>query len=153
MHLLGPDGERRVAFTDFLLRPDTTPEREQALRPGELITAVEIPAHPGPLKSGYLKVRDRQSYEFALTSAAVALHIGGGLIRTAKVAAGGVGTVPWKLSAVEQHLIGKRPSSGLWTEAAARAADGAQPLAHNEFKVELLKRTVERQLRVVGGTR
>src|SRR5688572_25411053 len=58
VHLLGPDGERRVAFTDFLLRPGTTPEREQALRPGELITAVEIPAHPGPLRSGYLKVRD-----------------------------------------------------------------------------------------------
>ncbi|WP_086668923.1 FAD binding domain-containing protein [Lentzea kentuckyensis] len=153
VHLLGPDGERRVAFTDFLLRPENTPEREQALRPGELITAVEIPAHPGPLRSGYLKVRDRQSYEFALTSAAVALCIGGGLIRTAKVAAGGVGTVPWKLSAVEQHLVGKRPSNQLWTEAAARAADGAQPLAHNEFKVELLKRTVERQLRVVGGTR
>lgn len=142
-----------VAFADFLLQPGTTPEREQALRPGELITAVEIPAHPRPLKSGYLKVRDRQSYEFALTSAAVALHVQGGVIRAAKIAAGGVGTVPWKLSTVEQHLIGKRPSDRLWAEAAARAADGAQPLTHNEFKVELLKRTVERQLRVVGGIR
>ena len=65
---------------------------------------------PRPLKSGYLKVRDRQSYEFALTSAAVALHVRGGVIREAKVAAGGVGTVPWKLPAVERHLIGERPS-------------------------------------------
>jgi xanthine dehydrogenase YagS FAD-binding subunit len=64
-----------------------------------------------------------------------------------------VGTVPWKLSTVEQHLIGKRPSPRLWTEAAERAADGARPLAHNGFKVDLLKRTVERQLRVVGGTK
>jgi xanthine dehydrogenase YagS FAD-binding subunit len=151
VHLLGPAGERRVSFSDFLLRPGTSPDREQALRPGELITAVEIPAHPRPLRSGYLKVRDRQSYEFALTSAAIALHVQGGVIRTAKVAAGGVGTVPWKLPAVERHLQGKRPSAALWTEAALRAAEDARPLRHNGFKVELLKRTVERQLRIVGG--
>lgn len=152
VHLLGPGGKRDVPFADFLLQPGTTPNLEQALRPGELITAVEIPAHPRPLRSGYLKVRDRQSYEFALTSAAVALHLRGGVIQAAKVAAGGVGTVPWRLPTVEQHLLGERPSDQLWSDAAALAADGAQPLAHNGFKVELLKRTVERQLRVVGGT-
>ncbi|MDQ1015633.1 FAD binding domain-containing protein [Streptomyces afghaniensis] len=153
VHLLGPDGERQVPFADFLLRPGSTPQREQSLRRGELITAVEIPALPRPLKSGYLKVRDRQSYEFALTSAAVALHVRGGVIREAKAAAGGVGTVPWKLPAVERHLVGERPSKALWAAAAAKAADGARPLQHNRFKVELLKRTVERQLRVVGGTK
>ncbi|MEU0207276.1 xanthine dehydrogenase family protein subunit M [Streptomyces canus] len=153
VHLLGPGGTRQVPFADFLLRPGSTPEREQALHKGELITGVEIPAFPRPLRSGYLKVRDRQSYEFALTSAAVALHVRGGVIREAKVAAGGVGTVPWKLPAVEQHLVGERPSGALWSAAAAKAADGARPLQHNRFKVELLKRTVERQLRVVGGTK
>ena len=153
VHLLGPDGGRTIPFADFLLRPGSTPNREQALGPGELITAVEIPAHPRPLRSGYLKVRDRQSFEFALTSAAVALHLRGGVIREAKVAAGGVGTVPWKLPAVERRLIGERPSDALWAEAAERAADGARPLQHNRFKVDLLKRTVERQLRTVGGTK
>lgn len=153
VHLLGPDGARHIPFADFLLRPGSTPQREQALRRGELITAVEIPALPRPLRSGYLKVRDRQSYEFALTSAAVALHVRGGVIREARVASGGVGTVPWKLPAVEQHLVGERPSGALWSAAAAKAADGARPLQHNRFKVELLKRTVERQLRVVGGTK
>jgi xanthine dehydrogenase YagS FAD-binding subunit len=152
VQLVGQDGGRSVPFADFLLRPGSTPHREQALRRGELITGVEIPAHPRPLKSGYLKVRDRQSYEFALTSAAVALHVRGGVIREAKVAAGGVGTVPWKLPAVERHLIGERPSEALWTAAAERAADGARPLQHNGFKAELLKRAVERQLRIVGGT-
>jgi xanthine dehydrogenase YagS FAD-binding subunit len=153
VHLLAPDGSgRSVRFADFLLRPGSTPGREQDLKPGELITAVEIPAHPRPLRSGYLKVRDRQSYEFALTSAAVVLHVRGGVIREAKVAAGGVGTVPWKLPAVEQLLVGERPSKALWAEAAERAAEGARPLEHNRFKVELLKRTVERQLRIVGGT-
>ncbi|WP_405469821.1 FAD binding domain-containing protein [Streptomyces canus] len=151
VHLLGPDGERQVPFADFLLRPGNTPNREQALRRGELITGVEVPALARPLKSGYLKVRDRQSYEFALTSAAVALQVRGGVIREAKVAAGGVGTVPWKLTAVERHLLGERPSESLWTAAAAKAPEGARPLQHNRFKVELLKRTVERQLRVVGG--
>ncbi|WP_309116550.1 xanthine dehydrogenase family protein subunit M [Saccharothrix sp.] len=153
VHLAGPAGERRVAFADFLLRPGNTPDREQDLRPGELITFVEVPALPRTSRSGYLKVRDRQSYEFALTSAAVALDIRGGVIRTARVAAGGVGTVPWKLSAVEQQLVGRRPSAKLWAEAAERAADGAQPLEHNGFKVDLLKHTVERQLRVVGGNK
>ncbi|WP_405816043.1 xanthine dehydrogenase family protein subunit M [Streptomyces sp. NBC_01390] len=153
VHLLGPNGERRIAFADFLLRPGSTPNREQALRQGELITAVEIPALPRPLRSGYLKVRDRQSYEFALTSAAVALHIRGGVVREARVAAGGVGTVPWKLPAVERHLVGERPSAALWTAAAEKAAAGARTLQHNGFKPELLKRTVERQLRVVGGTK
>ncbi|MGY0488201.1 FAD binding domain-containing protein [Streptomyces sp. WG-D5] len=151
VHLLGPDGERQLPFADFLLRPGSHPQREQALRAGELITAVEVPALPRPLTSGYLKVRDRQSYEFALTSAAVALHVRGGVIREAKVAAGGVGTVPWKLPAVEQHLLGERPSDALWTAAAEKGADGARPLAHNRFKVELLKRTIARQLRIVGG--
>ncbi|MEU6419180.1 FAD binding domain-containing protein [Streptomyces spiralis] len=153
VHLLGPDGERRVPFADFLLKPGATPNLEHDIHKGELITAVEIPALPRPLKSGYLKVRDRQSYEFALTSAAVALHIRHGVIREAKVAAGGVGTVPWKLPAVERHLIGERPSESLWAAAAEQAGQGSRPLEHNRFKAELLKRTVERQLRVVGGTK
>ncbi|MEV0615640.1 xanthine dehydrogenase family protein subunit M [Nonomuraea sp. NPDC050404] len=153
VHLRGPDGERDLALTRFLLQPGDTPDREHDLRPGELITAVEIPSHPTPLRSGYLKVRDRQSYEFALTSAAVVLHITGGVIRDARVAAGGVGTVPWRLSAVERRLTGQRPSDRLWAQAAEVAADGARPLRHNAFKAELLQRTVERQLRVVGGTR
>ncbi|MFE7568467.1 FAD binding domain-containing protein [Streptomyces sp. NPDC057539] len=153
VRLLGPDGEHTVPFVDFLLKPGNTPNREQALSKGELITSVEIPALPRPLKSGYLKVRDRQSYEFALTSAAAALHVRGGVIREAKVAAGGVGTVPWKLPAVEEALVGERPSDRLWAEAAGHAADGARPLQHNHFKVELLQRTVERQLRIVGDSK
>ncbi|HKT02716.1 MAG TPA: xanthine dehydrogenase family protein subunit M [Rugosimonospora sp.] len=153
VHLLATDGhQRNIALTDFLLPPGNTPNIEHAIQPGELITAVEIPGYPRPLRSGYLKVRDRQSYEFALTSAAVALHVRGGVIRDAKVAAGGVGTVPWKLPAVERQLIGERPSNSLWARAAESAADGARALGFNGFKVELLKRTVERQLRTVGGT-
>lgn len=150
VHLRGPVGQRTVDLQDFLLPPDDTPEVEQALHAGELITAVEIPALPQQVRSGYLKVRDRQSYEFALTSAAVTMGIRDGVIRSATVAAGGVGTVPWRLTAVERQLVGRPPTAELWRHAAAHAADGAEPLHHNAFKVGLLRNTVERQLRVVG---
>lgn len=153
VHLQSSRGRRVVVLADFLLRPDHRPEREHDLGEDELITSIEIPAQPKPLRSGYLKVRDRQSYEFALTSAAVALSVRGGVIVSAKVAAGGVGTVPWRLRAVERALVGQRPSDELWRTAAAHAAEGAEPLSDNGFKVALLERTVERQLRVVGGRR
>lgn len=152
VHLLGPDGERRLPLADFLLRPGDTPHREQAIQPGELVTAVEIPAHPRPLRSGYLKVRDRRSYEFALISAAVVLHLRGGVIREARAAVGGVGTVPWKLPAVEQRLNGERPSAALWTAAAEQAVPGVRAGAVRS-RVRLRRRTARldrRQQRRTG---
>jgi xanthine dehydrogenase YagS FAD-binding subunit len=151
VRLRGQDGERTVPVSGFFLLPGATPDREHDLRPGELITEIEVPAGPHTRRSGYLKVRDRQSYEFALTSAAVALRVDGGTIGDARVAVGGVGTVPWRLPEVERILIGSPLSPDTWSAAAARAADGARPLEHNAFKIELLKRTVARQLETVGG--
>jgi xanthine dehydrogenase YagS FAD-binding subunit len=150
LQLRSREGARTIPVADFFLLPGNTPDREHPLRPGELVTGLTVPAGTYAAQSGYLKVRDRESYEFALASAAVALDIRGGRIRQARVAAGGVGTVPWRLSAVERSLIGKQPSAPTWTDAAAHAADGAHPLAENGFKVELLRRTVARQLAVVG---
>src|SRR5206468_11501272 len=98
-----------LRISEFFRQPGTTPDQEHNLRPGQLIVGVEVPVRPESRRSGYLKVRDRESYEFALTSAAVALDINGGIIRTARVAAGGVGTVPWRLPAVERALIGRAP--------------------------------------------
>ena len=144
-------GDRRVPIGSFFRLPGTTPDQEHDLRPGELIVAIEVPAGAHTSRSGYLKVRDRQSYEFALTSAAVAMDIQGGLIRAARVAVGGVGTVPWRLPEVERTLVGRTASDPVWTDAAARAADGATPLSGNAFKVELVKRTVARQLATVGA--
>jgi xanthine dehydrogenase YagS FAD-binding subunit len=147
----GSDGDRRIPVDQFFRAPGTTPDREHDLRPGELIVAVEVPRGPEMRRSGYLKVRDRQSYEFALTSAAVALDIGAGVVRTARVAVGGVGTVPWRLPAVEAALRGQPAGPALWRTAAAHAADGAHPLTDNAFKVELVKRAVERQLATVAA--
>jgi xanthine dehydrogenase YagS FAD-binding subunit len=144
-------GERRIPLPDLFRPPGDTPEQEHNLRPGELIVAIEVPVGPEARRSGYLKVRDRASYEFALVSAAVALDIGAGTIRSARVAVGGVGTVPWRLPAVEGALRGRPPNADIFRGAAALAADGAKPLRENGFKVELLKRTVERQLATVAA--
>jgi xanthine dehydrogenase YagS FAD-binding subunit len=147
----GPDGESTVPLADFYRQPGTTPDRENNLGAGHLITAVEVPVTPESRRSGYLKVRDRESYEFALTSAAVGMDVRNGSIRSARVAVGGVGTVPWRLPAVEHALIGKPASAETWRAAAELAADGARPLSENGFKVRLLKRTVERQLATVAA--
>jgi xanthine dehydrogenase YagS FAD-binding subunit len=145
------NGERRIAVADFFRQPGTTPDQEHNLNAGELITAIEVPVVPETRRSGYLKVRDRASFEFALSSAAVAMDISAGKVRAARVAVGGVGTVPWRLPAVEQALVGGTVGPDLWRDAASHAADGAKPLSENGFKVELVMRTVQRQLSVVGG--
>jgi xanthine dehydrogenase YagS FAD-binding subunit len=145
------NGERRIAVADFFRRPGSTPDQEHNLGAGALIAGVEVPVTPEAKRSGYLKVRDRESFEFAVASAAVALDIAAGTVRAARVAVGGVGTVPWRLPAVEQALVGKPTNPDLWRSAASHAADGAKPLSENGFKVELVKRTVERQLATVAG--
>jgi xanthine dehydrogenase YagS FAD-binding subunit len=147
----GLDGPRSIPVQDFFLRPGDTPQKEHSLRSGELITSLTVPAGAHTRRSGYLKVRDRQSYEFALASAAVALDIRGGVVRAARVAVGGVATVPWRLPKVEEALVGRRPGRRTWTEAAALAAEGAVPLSENAFKVKLVERTVRRQLMTIGG--
>lgn len=151
--LRNTDGQSTIRLSDFYRMPGTTPEQEHNLKPGQLITAVEVPATPGAGRSGYLKVRDRASYEFAICSAAVVLDMQGPTIRSARVAAGGVGTVPWRLPAVERALAGKPATTEVIRAAADLAADGARPLSENGFKVELLKRTVARQLETIGGVR
>jgi xanthine dehydrogenase YagS FAD-binding subunit len=144
-------GERRIAIADFYRQPGTTPQQEHTLRPGELIVAVDVPIGTEARRSGYLKVRDRESYDFALASAAVALDFAAGTVRTARVAVGGIATVPWRLPAVESALRGQPVSAEVFRNAASLAADGAKPLSENGFKVELVKRTVERQLATVAA--
>ncbi|MCV7255386.1 xanthine dehydrogenase family protein subunit M [Mycobacterium hackensackense] len=144
-------GDHTIPLAEFYRLPGKTPEQEHNLGTGQLIVAVDVPVSPGTRRSGYLKVRDRQSYEFALCSAAVALDIAGDIVRSARVAVGGVGTVPWRLPAVERAVAGRRVGPELWSSAAALAADGVNPLSGNGFKVDLLRRTVERQLTTVAG--
>ena len=115
IHVQGTNGERTIAFDDFHTLPGDTPEKENTLQPGELITAIEIPALPFASNSTYIKVRDRSSYEFALTSVAVALDIQSGIIKDARIALGGVGTKPWRAKEAEQSLPGKKASLDTFT--------------------------------------
>ncbi len=151
VRLTGRGGTRDVRLADFYLLPGDTPEREHDLRPGELITRVTVPALPWATRSAYLKIRDRQSYEFALASAAVALDLRGGLVRDVRVAVGGVGTRPWRLPAVEDALRGKAPRPEVFEAAAALAVEAARPLAHNRFKTTLVRRTIVRALTNLVG--
>ncbi|KUO21518.1 FAD binding domain-containing protein [Streptomyces dysideae] len=151
VHIQGPDGARPIPLTQFYLPPGDTPHIENVLRHGELITAVEIPLLGEGTRSHYLKVRDRVSYEFALTSAGVALAIEDGLIQEARVALGGVGTIPWRAWGAEDVLEGARAGADVFRTAAEAALDGARPLPGTAFKVELAKRTLVRTLETVAG--
>jgi xanthine dehydrogenase YagS FAD-binding subunit len=138
-----PDGSTRsIPFNDFHRLPAGTPERETVLEHGELITHVDLPDLPIGRFSHYVKVRDRASYEFALASAAVALDMDRGTIRTARVALGGVATKPWRSPEAEQALVGQKPTPEIFRAAADAALAGAVPQRHNAFKIELAKRTV-----------
>jgi xanthine dehydrogenase YagS FAD-binding subunit len=143
--------ERLLKLEDFYLLPGDTPDRENQLRPGEIITEIRVPRLPWARRSTYLKIRDRDSYEFALTSAAVAVAIDGEKIRDLRVAVGGVGTKPWNLPQVRETLISKPLDPETCTAAAKLAVRDAHPLPHNRFKVDLVQRTIVRALLNLGG--
>ena len=146
IRLVSATGSRTVKLADLYRLPGDTPEVETDLRPDELISEVMVPRLDWASRSTYVKVRDRQSYEFALCSAAVALDIQDSRIVDARVAVGGVATVPWRLAAVEAALRGAPATPEAFEAAASVAADGARPLSANGFKVSLLQRTVVRAL-------
>jgi xanthine dehydrogenase YagS FAD-binding subunit len=145
------NNERFVKLDDFYLVPGDSPEKENQLRPGELITEIRVPLVPWARRSIYLKIRDRESYEFALCSVALALDADANTIRDARLAVGGVGTKPWNLPNVRAALIGKPLNQQTFETAAKLATEGARPLRHNAFKVELVQRTLVRALMNLGG--
>ncbi|HEY3753098.1 MAG TPA: xanthine dehydrogenase family protein subunit M [Pseudonocardiaceae bacterium] len=154
IRLTGATGERTVRLAEFYRLPGDTPDVENDLRPGELITEVVVPRLDWASRSTYVKVRDRQSYEFALCSAAVALDIQDSRVVDARVAVGGVATVPWRLPEVEAALRGVPATEASFEAAASVAAQSAHPLSANGFKVSLLRRTVVRALlEVTEGSR
>jgi xanthine dehydrogenase YagS FAD-binding subunit len=147
VHLHAPTGENRtLPFANLHVLPGAHPERETVLRPGELITAIDLPALPAARRSLYLKVRDRASYAFALASAAVAVEQDGRTIRDARVGLGGVATKPWRSREAERLLIGKPATEQTFRAAADAALAGAHPHRDNAFKVTLAKRTLVRAL-------
>ena len=152
IRIAGAHGERVVPVTGLHRLPGTTPQIETYLAPGEVITAIEMPASCARWRSHYLKVRDRASFEWSLASAAVALDVSEeNEVRDLRVAVGGVATTPWRLPAVEARLRGNRLTPPLVQEAGALAGDGAVTRGDNAYKVELIRRTVVRAILETGG--
>jgi xanthine dehydrogenase YagS FAD-binding subunit len=146
----GRTGSKKIPIADFYLVPGSTPDRETVLEHGDLITNIELPLTTLAARSHYVKVRDRASYAFATTSVAAALEVQGGVVKAARIALGGVGTKPWRALEAEKQLVGQPANENTYRAAAAAAVEGAKPQKHNEFKIELTKRTVLRALETVG---
>jgi xanthine dehydrogenase YagS FAD-binding subunit len=150
VEIRGKSGNRNVPIAEFYKLPGTTPHIETVLEPGDLITAVRLPAPVAGARSGYLKLRDRAAYEFALASAAVVLGVSGGKVTHARVAMGGVGTIPWRAREAEAVLVGKPATREQFVQAAEAALKDAKPRSENGFKVELAKRCVVHALTTVS---
>jgi xanthine dehydrogenase YagS FAD-binding subunit len=152
VHMRSAKGERSIALNEFYLEPGTTPDKENVLQPGELITHVTLPAPAAGTKSYYLKLRDRAQYEFALASAAVVVTMDGHKVERVRIALGGVATKPWRSMAAERVLHGREATTANFRRAAEAALEGAKPLRDNAFKVELAKRAIVRALEVSTQT-
>ena len=142
----GPKGNRSIPIADFFLKPGNTPHHENVLQPGDLIVSVTLPPPAPGSRSLYLKLRDRAAYEFALASAAIVIKTDGSRIQHARVALGGVGTVPWRSLEAEHALEGQTASPAIFRKAAEAALKDAHPATENGFKVELAKRCIVRAL-------
>jgi len=152
IHIQNSKGARSVPINEFYLLPGDTPERETVLEPGDLITDVTLPAPVPGSKSFYLKLRDRASYEFALSSAAVIVKVENNRLTHVRVALGGVGTRPWRSREAEQALEGATVSETSFRAAGEAALKAARPQSQNGFKIELAKRCLTHALKVATQT-
>jgi len=142
VHLRSASGQRTVALCDLHRLPEDRPDLETVLEPGELITAVQLPAANLAARSTYRKVRDRSSYAFALVSVAAALELDGDAIADVRLALGGVAPKPWRARRAEEALRGRPATEASFLEAADAELADARPLAGNAFKVGLARRTI-----------
>jgi xanthine dehydrogenase YagS FAD-binding subunit len=143
-------GGRSIPIAELYRRPGTTPHLETTLAADELIVRVVVPAPPFASASTYHKIRDRESYAFALASAAVALDVRGGTVREARIALGGLATVPWRATAAERGLVGRKFDRAAADEAGRVALADARPGRHNAFRIELGRRTVADALMIAA---
>ncbi len=139
--------ERKIKFTDFHRLPENSPEKDNTLAHGEMITSIDVPKNNFAAASHYLKVRDRASYAFALVSVAAALELDKGTIKQARIALGGVAHKPWRCFDAEKMLVGKNAEEKTFQEAAKIALQDAKPLSDNSYKVKMAERAVAKALR------
>jgi xanthine dehydrogenase YagS FAD-binding subunit len=146
VHVVGPGGERVVPMPGLHRLPGADPQRDTRLEPGELITAVSLPAPP-PGASGYRKVRERASFAFALVSIAAALDVAAdGTVADCRIALGGVAHIPWRAFRAEQELRGALAGEESFRRAAEAELEQARPLPRNAYKVPLARNLIVRSL-------
>ena len=146
----GPDGIREIAMRDFHRLPGDDPSRDNVLKPGEVITAIRLPAPIGG-RHLYRKVRDRASYAFALVSVAAAIRMDGDRIEAAQLAFGSIAHKPWTDERVEKLLVGERPTPALFEKAADLLLEDARGQGHNDFKITLVRRALAAVLAEATG--
>jgi xanthine dehydrogenase YagS FAD-binding subunit len=146
LQVKGRGGARAIPFADYHRLPGDAPERDNTLEPGDLVTAIDLPAEHFRTHYSYLKLRDRLSYAFALVSVAAALLMDGDRIADCRVALGGVAAKPWRVGEAEETLVGQRPSEAAFARSAERLLEGAKGRGGNDFKIELARRAVVRAL-------
>jgi xanthine dehydrogenase YagS FAD-binding subunit len=152
VRLQGPAGERTVPLADFYALPEAARRQETRLTADELILSVRLPALPEGADSTYLKAMDRKVWAFALAGVAAMLQVLQGRIAAARLVLSGVAPIPWHVPAAETHLIGHTPSAALFAEAAEIALAGAEPLAHNGYKIPLARSLIEQALTTLAGS-
>src|SRR5882672_4313878 len=148
--VLGPGGRRTIELEHLHREPGSTPHLETMLEPGELILRIHVPMTPLGRASTYHKIRDRESYAFALASAAVALRMDGDSVRDARIAIGGLATRPWQARAAEQALRGRALTPETARAAGDAALQGAKASRDNAFRIELGARTVADALMIAS---
>jgi xanthine dehydrogenase YagS FAD-binding subunit len=149
----GRDGRREIALEALHRLPGDAPEHETALEPGDLITALRLPAQAAAFArhARYLKLRERTSYAFAVVAAAAALTLKNGKIEQARLALGGVAAKPWRARAAEEILAGESPGEAVFRRAAEAALAEARPSGDNDFKIELARRIIVRTLSLAAA--
>jgi xanthine dehydrogenase YagS FAD-binding subunit len=147
----GPKGDRRIPFAEFHRLPGDTPQKDNTLERGELITAIEIPANSFQQHVHYLKVRDRTSYAFALVSVAATLAIKDNTIKDVRLAMGGVAHKPWRLKEAEDFLRGKPVSETVFKQAAELSMRNAKGYGYNNFKLKLAPNTIIETLKTAAA--
>ena len=153
VRVTGHDGDRTIAFEDYHRLPGDEPWRDNTLKPGELVTAIDLPPEDFSINYTYLKLRDRLSYAFALVSVAVAMKLEDGRITDVRIAVGGVAHKPWRRSEAEESIKNEAPSTQAFETAAGALLAGAIGQGENDFKIALARKAIVRALeQAAAGT-
>ena len=151
IELLSADGKEEMPLDEFFELPIDNLRRENVMNPNEILTTITVPKQPNGTRSTYLKFREKQSLDFAISSVAAVLQVQGSTVKSARIVLGGVAPIPWRAEAAEAALTGKTLTAANIAAAAKASTDGADPMTQNAYKVMLTQNLVKRALEKLAG--